>query len=384
VPQVVLLDVVLTTENAKMILGFCLKIRKLWVLCWIPGCILLSSITSLLFITPVYATHSINSSDQNTVLFGNILALTLALLIIPGICYLYFRRAYRMQNQWLKKYSIPKLIDSPPDSLPPAFVCLLRGYLRTGDSVLATIYDLAKNNIIRVEQRIESGKSRLPAFVKVNYKEQFQFEKVITQKPNSNIRDVFNSTGFGRLKDSKYVKLVEEEAISQGFFNERPLKTQNRLVFAIMFPLWILAFLFLGIWIKYFQDVALGWLPVLSIWITGFIPVLIGSTRLTEKGFEEATKWRSFYRYFKKTLRQNKLTDLEISKWNDYLPYAQAFLLTKKWLKVARKHSITPPSWYYIIVENDESKHRISPMKTDSQYFHEMINWLYVIFNDHR
>jgi hypothetical protein len=191
---------------------------------------------------------------------------------------------------------------------------------------------------------------------------------------------------MSHFKTSKYLKLVEEEAVNQGFFKDRPVKLENRLTITLAIPLWILAFVYLFLTLQYYHEIILIWLPSIGIWAAGFLPIFLRSGGLTEKGFVEATKWRSFYRYLKITLRQKNLSKAEISKWNDYLPYAQAFLLTEIWLKTARLNNISPPSWYNITFENEyiSSKKVNFKPKTDMEYFHMMVERLYTYFNDHR
>jgi hypothetical protein len=82
-------------------------------------------------------------------------------------------------------------VDSPPDDLPPALVCLITGNSRTGDSFLATIFDLANKNIIRLEHSIEYGRYRSPKMVRVSEKEKYQFEKIVTQKSEASIVELF-------------------------------------------------------------------------------------------------------------------------------------------------------------------------------------------------
>jgi hypothetical protein len=309
--------------------------------------------------------------DLNTTAPEDILAIFLGIFIIPFLGFLYSRLTYRRQIQWEKKSAIFKLIDHLPDDLPPAFVCLFTGNLRTRDGVLATIYDLAKKDVIRLEHTIELGKSRVSVLAAANDVEQYQFEKVITRVPVSDIKEISHITEQGGLKTSGYLTLVEEEAIYQGFYFERPTRTQNRAVLTFVIPVWIVAIVYLAIWGIYFQHVVFGWLPGLSLFLSAFLPLFLGSSKLTEKGVIEATKWRSFYKYFKKALSKNKWSDQEISRWNDYLPYAQAFGFTKKWLQVAREYKISPPSWYTLNLMDNKS-----PSKSDIEYFYEMIDRL--------
>jgi hypothetical protein len=326
------------------------------------------------------------SMDESTKLYGNIAALLLGLVIIPGMGYLWIRKTRRQENLWLKQYSIPKLLDYPPDDLPPALVCLIKGNCSDGDSFLATIFDLANKNIVRLEHNIESGKILSDKLVLVNEKEKYQFEKFITQKSVSSIRELLPLVGKASLTTSKYLKLVEEEAINQGYFKDRPVKSQNRIALTVMFPLFIFALISMYYLGQYYPEITLIWLPCLSIFISGFLPVFFRSTGLTEKGFVEATKWRSFYRYLKITLRRKNLTETEISKWNEYLPYAQIFFLNKKWLKAARKNNVIPPSWYKITLENEYSgsKKINYKLKTEAEYFHNMIYRLNRIFSDYK
>jgi hypothetical protein len=195
-------------------------------------------------------------------------------------------------------------VTSPPSNLPPSLASLvarnrpLFSTLNASDppirlDALATLFDLANKGIIRIE---EDSQTREFTIQKVNDNENYSFERLLTSCiPNTGIVNLsIFCKNFTQLVFQFY-RSLEDDALNYGLYN-----------------------------------------------------IKISPRNLTEIGKNESLMWKEFYRYILKTIDDENLASQKIQQWDNYLPYATAFLLGRAWIKMFDKLEAQSPYWFKI------------------------------------
>ena len=92
---------------------------------------------------------------------------------------------------------------------------------------------------------------------------------------------------------------------------------------------------------------AFGWAPGLGLGVTAVALIIVAyfMPRKTDKGAEEAARWRAFKTYLRDI---EKYSDLEAQKeiWDRFLPYAIAFGVDKAYIRQFEGVNAPAPGWY--------------------------------------
>ncbi len=251
---------------------------------------------------------------------------------------------------------VPTYLPEPPSDLPPGMAGTLIDENADTRDVLATIVDLARRGYLHME---EIGEDDDSGFSNTDYLytrmkepddslrpyETYLLQKLFASSNERKLSDLKNS--FYKYND-KVQQMLYEEVTAEGYFVSNPKSARSKWLAAGIGML-VLAALFLCLGLplmSWFTDTGplfafgIGLFGVGLLLISHFMP------KKTQKGADEAAKWKAFQTYLKDIERY---TDLEKATelFERYLPYAIAFGVDKNYLSQWEKvDNVPPPIWF--------------------------------------
>ena len=288
---------------------------------------------------------------------ANLFVLAISLLILSlgtaGIYLLWFLRGRDKPTEVFAEYLL-----EPPSDLKPALAGALIDERADMKEILATLVDLARRGYIEIEERSEGWRGRDFRIRRkrddVQGLESFEtrlIDAVLGEKVERDLSD---------LKDKfyKHIPTIKSEIynalVERGYFPASPERV--RMKYALLgIGIDILGVLTtVGGWMFLSPWIDLAFLPGVALIVLGALIIVMANfmPRKTEKGAEEAAKWRAFRTYL---TRLHKLPDTEKAQeiMERYLPYAIAFGVEDAFLKrfesVAEKQGreVYWPTWYH-------------------------------------
>jgi len=258
---------------------------------------------------------------------------------------------------------VPTYLPEPPSNLPPGMAGTLIDEKADTRDVLATIVDLARRGYLHMQELDDDDDSGYSArdFLYTKLKEpddalrpyeKYLLEKLFDGEQDRKLSDLKNR--FYKYND-KTKQMLYDEVTKDGYFVSNP-RTARMKWMAVG-----LAVLILGGILLCLGFPLLAWLTDVGA-LLAFGPGLFGLGLLaiayfmpkkTQKGADEAAKWKAFYIYLKDI---NQYTELEKATelFERYLPYAIAFGLDKKYLGLWEQvKNVPPPMWYGPYYDND-------------------------------
>jgi uncharacterized membrane protein YgcG len=297
--------------------------------------------------------ESMEAYNRDVKPWVNFLVLLLSIVAVPLAGFIWIRRKLRSAKVNINKDMIPSNVVQPPDDLPPAVVNLLTGNMSAGNAIIATIFDLARRGVLRIEE-IQSkgflGKKKDLLIKKVGSGENNRFERAVTGAISSYDGELLsgNKSALSNLS-RKFNRYVEQDAMDRDLFEEEPSRSARRL----QVPGIIIAFgsLFIGVsaMIFLFEYVELLFILVFVLFALGFIAAGFSTRmrRFTEKGAMAAANWKAFSVYMKQVMKSNIIADDTVGLWDSYLPYAVVFGITNPWIKRFVQAEAPAPVWFY-------------------------------------
>lgn len=254
---------------------------------------------------------------------------------------------------------VADIIAEPPDDLRPgAAGTLIDEETHTRD-VIATMFDLAKRGVIRLDETQTEGfmgfgrQTRYILTLQEHSEELMGYERVLldaifgpnaeagTSVPMEQVRQTF-AVRADTIHNGFYNELVQH-----GYFDASPEQTRQRArMLGCGGPIVAAVVIFLVI---FFTGASSGFivLPILAAVVLYLVgrKVATNMPRKSLKGAEAAAKWRAFKRYLQE-IEQHE--NLEESKeiFNRYLPYATAFGLEDSWIRKFSQVSTPMPDWF--------------------------------------
>ncbi|HET8629062.1 MAG TPA: DUF2207 domain-containing protein [Thermomicrobiales bacterium] len=249
-------------------------------------------------------------------------------------------------------------LREPPSDLGPGTAGTLLDERADLQDVLATFTDLGRRGVLRI------GETNTGGFLGTGLgaSRDYAVEKLDSNEPLTDYERTLVGTLFPgdatqvRLSEAKqrftaalpyFKSQLYREVVDKGFFTVSPETTRSRYR-ALSTVLMVLA---VGIWLGLNVILAgLGsWqiVPAAALFIIGLAMRSLANAMpaKTERGAEEAAKWRAFRRYLENL---EKYDDVAASKgiFEKYLPYATAFGLDKSWIKKFAAVDTPAPSWW--------------------------------------
>ncbi len=294
--------------------------------------------------------------DQRWRPLANVFVLALALLLLTGgLGGLYLLWYTRGRDKPVA--AVAEYLPEPPSDLPPALVGTLLDESADLQDILATLLDLARRGVLEIEERRDALGN--PSFRfrlrRTDLSDLQPFERAILNAVMGRHRE----RDLDDLKNRFYTKIPElqqaiyEAAVKAGLFPENPeaVRTRYRLLGILVDVLAIGLILGVGPLVWNWVDTFIA-VPI-ALFILGAAVLVLASfmPRKTDKGAEEAAKWRAFRRYLEHLDRFGKVGKSE-EILDRYLPYAvamgveQAFLRTFERTLQAEGREVVWPRWY--------------------------------------
>ena len=250
----------------------------------------------------------------------------------------------------------PTYLPEPPSDLPPGMAGTLIDEKANTRDVLATIVDLARRGYLHMQELDEDDDSGYSTrdFLYTKLKEpddalrpyeKYLLEKLFDDQKERKLSDLKNN--FYKYND-KVEQMLYDEVTKEGYFVSNPRTTRAKWLAAGVGVL-LLSGIFLCLGLP-----LLGWLTDVGA-LLAFGPAIFGLGLLaisyfmpkkTQKGADEAARWKAFRTYLKDI---DQYTDLEKATelFERYLPYAIAFGMDKKYLSQWEQvKDVPPPVWY--------------------------------------
>jgi uncharacterized membrane protein YgcG len=297
--------------------------------------------------------------EQNTLPLINIVLLGLSLLIgLGGILFVLVR--YLTRGVDPKLVSVPEYLSEPPSDLPPAVVGTLMDESADLRDVMSTLLDLARRGYLVIEE------IQTPGLFGIGKTSSFIYKR--TDKPLDGLRDfertmlnmIFPGGSLERTLDSmrntfytvipKIQKELYDSLVTEGFFRVSPYTTRTLWatggVLVIVLAILVLV---LGIFVADFTMVFFC-VPA-ALFVVGFVWTVSARAMpaKTQKGAEEAAKWRAFETYLR-NLQKYDGVETAAAQFDRFLPYAAAFGFSQAWMRqlTARPDVFVPiPPWYF-------------------------------------
>lgn len=243
---------------------------------------------------------------------------------------------------------VADFLPEPPDNLPPAIAGVLLDEKADERDVVATIVDLSRRGVFQIEESKTTSGSRMDLIAKTSTLPENGFEKALVQELFGN--DFKEGAKVPVVAGSMHDPLslrnrLYDEVVALGLFERSPEATRSsvRTTGYALLGLGLVGAIFLpGV-------TGFGWsfLPALVVALFGLALRFVSpyAPRKTEKGAEEAEKWRAFYRYLDDIEKYDKIQDSS-GIFEKYLPYATAFGLDTSWVNKFARYNTPAPTWY--------------------------------------
>jgi hypothetical protein len=280
-----------------------------------------------------------SQDDRDTRIAGFAALGAAALLIFGafGIGLLWYTRG-RDPNPGLVATFIPE----PPSDIPPAVVGVLIDEKANDHDIVSTFTDLGNRGVLKI---LDQGGS--VAFELTGDTDGLcPFEQELTRTVFSGgSKTVAMATASQVIKaNARHLKdVLYKEVVDRGYFQVSPEATRSRWqgIATVITSLSILGGILGSMLYSPWLILPAGIITVLSIVLRMMARAL---PKRTEKGAEEAAKWRAFERYLK-NLEHYDTVETAQQNFNRYLPYAIAFGLEKSWVTRFYQSGTTTPSW---------------------------------------
>ena len=297
--------------------------------------------------------------EQSIALIPPFLFGGLAIFMFGSLSLVWYYRRYRRRPSYIEAETFP--VTSPPDDLPPALAGALLIQTPNWNNALSTLFDLARREVLSISQSDQPKKwyKRHPEFL-IELQSQtpglrphelgllaLLFETKKGMESSSNISNI------SRIYIRRYKRFnnpLKQEMSAMGLLDTERQHIRRRflLISLILLILGCIALLLCllfgiptGIWPILFLP-----LGVVGVGIT--VAVLWGMfSTLSDKGMQDAARWKAFSRYLRDITRGKELT-IPQEVFERYLMYAATFGLAEKWVKYFQKQrmAVVPP-WFH-------------------------------------
>lgn len=254
---------------------------------------------------------------------------------------------------------VADIVPEPPDDLRPGAAGTLLNETTDPRDVIATVFDLARRGVIRMDQHETEG---FMGFGKQTRHTLTLLDHPVDLEPYEQVL-LDSIFGAGAPSDTKVgMEQVQrsfaqhEQAIHNGFYDElvahkyfaaSPEKTRQR--FQILRFVGPALAAIIVVLVLVFTGANSGWivLPIIAAVVLYIIggKVATNMPRKTMKGAEAAAKWQAFQRYLEDIEQHENLEESQ-TIFDRYLPYATAFGLENSWIMKFAQTSTPMPGWF--------------------------------------
>ena len=286
----------------------------------------------------------------------SVILIALGLLIaIVGALFVYTR--YAKHGRDPAAVVVPEYLSEPPSDERPGVVGVLLDERADMKDVMGTLVDLAQRGYLTIEQTQTGGVFGM--FEKTEFVFHREDKSTADLRPYeiTLLDGVFGSKRTVQLSDlrNKFYKKIPaikeqlyREQVAQGYFKRAPNVTRN-LWLAGAIGLIVLAGGLFFVGIAAAETVSpFAFMPGFGLGITG-VALLLASQFMpakTDKGAQEAAKWRAFRRYLQNVERYSDVAEAA-KQFDRYMGYAVVFGLEQKWVNTCAPVLTSMPTWYF-------------------------------------
>ncbi|MCC6703875.1 MAG: DUF2207 domain-containing protein [Thermomicrobiales bacterium] len=254
---------------------------------------------------------------------------------------------------------VASFLPQPPDDSPPGTVGTLVDEYAEQRDLVATMMDLSRRGILRVEDMSSGVRPDLKLTLLTPDAPMSQLEKAL-------LTDLFNNdlaadrsvnVGEGTLDHPDQVlNGLYGDLVQRGYYTRSPditrtiYRRRGTIVAAAAAILFCVAFTEIRVGLIFLPFLILGLLGLVLRWQSRYMP------RRTEAGADAAAKWRAFRTYLTDIQKYEKLEE-SAAVFDKYLPYAIAFGIEKSWVEKFARARTLAPGWLgpggTVIVMND-------------------------------
>lgn len=254
---------------------------------------------------------------------------------------------------------VADFLPTPPDDLPPGVAGTLVDEIAGEHEFVATMVDLAKRGILRINE-VSSG-----GVLGIGASRDFDLTLLDPDQPRASFETDLLQAIFGHtLTKDAAVKLSDvksrvdtarpailndlyAELVSRGYFPSSPNETRSHwrtMGWVIVVGAIVLAFILTG-------PVSIPpqfiWPPAIVIAVLGFFLVMFSGSmpKKTHAGAEAAARWLAFKRYLDSIENYEDLNEAK-DIFERYLPFAIAFRLDRSWVQKFAAVQTPAPAWY--------------------------------------
>ncbi len=288
----------------------------------------------------------------------SLVVVVLALLVgIGGVLWVVMR--YLTKGRDPEAIVVPEYLTDPPSDELPGIIGTLLDERADMQDLMATLVDLAQKGYLVIEQTKTGGlmgmfesvdfrfhKGDLPVNLLAIHEQRLMqglFPLGASENTMSGLREKFY-THISGIKKGLY-----EEAVRRDYFPRSPDTTRNSWLIggiatmAVGFVLWQMAKTHLVQVISPFSvlfAIAVGLVGAAAVLVSSEMPVK------TQKGSQEAARWRAFRRYLS-NIDQYADVELAAQHFDKFIPFAIAFGLEKQVTQKVIPAMKSMPTWYY-------------------------------------
>ncbi len=288
--------------------------------------------------------------------FVSLILIALGLLIaIGGVLFVYTR--YTKHGRDPEAIVVPEYLSEPPSDERPGVVGVLLDERADMKDIMGTLVDLAQRGHLVIEQKETGG------VFGMFQSTEFEFHR--QDKPDDDLRpyeETLLSGIFGRKKSvelsdlrNKFYKKIPaikeqlyREQVEQGYFTRSPDTTRN-LWLAGAIGLLVVAGVLFFIGITLAETVSVfTFMPGFGLGVTGLALLLTSQfmPAKTEKGAQDAAKWKAFRRYLQNVERYGDVSEAA-DRFDKYMGYAVVFGLEREWVNTCAPVLTSMPTWYF-------------------------------------
>lgn len=288
--------------------------------------------------------------------FVSLILIAIGLLIgIVGVLFVYMR--YTKHGRDPQGVVVPEYLSEPPSDERPGVVGVLLDERADMKDIMGTLVDLAQRGYLVIEQKETGGVFGMFQSTEFEFHRQDKPEDDLRPYELTLLDGIFgrkNSVGLSDLRNKFYKKIpaikeqLYRELVKQGYFTRSPNTTRN-LWFAGAIGLIVLAggLFFVGITLA--ETVSpFTFMPGVGLGITGLALALTSQfmPAKTERGAQDAAKWRAFRRYLQNVERYGDVSEAA-ARFDKYMGYAVVFGLEREWVNTCAPVLTSMPTWYF-------------------------------------
>lgn len=291
----------------------------------------------------------VDQQEKLRPLFGIGSLLLSLLVLVVGLIWVIRRWYTRGRDKPVALYS--DYITEPPSNLPPGLVGTLLDESADVRDVIATVVDMGRKRNLLMQETDRGGlfSSKDFEYTKTGNNVDWTFEGMVMNA----LFNGGNAVRLSSLKNNFYKDLpaiyeqMYSELVRVGLFPENPQSVRVRnyaggIGLLVLAGLALAAAFVLGSSIGYMifaLPFAIGIVGIAWLVTAGAMP------RKTDKGSDEAAKWRAFGRYLQDMQRYTNV-QAAADKFQQYLPYAVAMGLDRDLIRQFENVPAAMPPYY--------------------------------------